>query len=111
MNVHFKQTLNNIFIVAEEGGRVVYSKSSGCLGLTGPKKLGSFAFERLAKNLAAFLRQSNFYVLSVVLRSPLSKNIKVALRVLKLENFRILELKEQIAVSHNGLRPRKQRRV
>ena len=106
-----KSTFNNTVIsIADLSGNVVAWSSAGQKGFNGSRKSTPYAAQVAADSVAVKALELGMKTLSVEVKGPGSGR-ETALRALQARGFKILSIKDTTAMSHNGSRPPKRRRV
>lgn len=99
------------FTLTDKSGKVLCSFSSGMVGLKGSKRLGTPAVDSLSRKVAAFAKQLNMKVISVVLKVTNNLFNITAMRVFFDYGLQVAKIIERIPFSHNGRRFKKMRRI
>ena len=108
---YVRSTFNNTVIsIADLNGNVVAWSSAGQKGFKGSRKSTPYAAQVAADSVAAKALEFGMKTLSVEVKGPGSGR-ETALRALQARGFRIISIKDTTAMSHNGSRPPKRRRV
>ena len=108
---YVKSTFNNTVIsIADLNGNVVAWSSAGQKGFKGSRKSTPYAAQVAADSVAVKALEFGMKTLSVEVKGPGSGR-ETALRALQARGFKILSIKDTTAMSHNGSRPSKRRRV
>ena len=108
---YVKSTFNNTIIsIADLNGNVVAWSSAGQKGFKGSRKSTPYAAQVAADSVAVKALEFGMKILSVEVKGPGSGR-ETALRALQARGFKILSIKDTTAMSHNGSRPSKRRRV
>jgi small subunit ribosomal protein S11 len=108
---YVKSTFNNTIIsIADLNGNVIAWSSAGQKGFKGSRKSTPYAAQVAADSAAAKALEFGLKTLSVEVKGPGSGR-ETALRALQARGFKILSIKDTTAMSHNGSRPPKKRRV
>ena len=108
---YVKSTFNNTIIsIADLNGNVVAWSSAGQKGFKGSRKSTPYAAQVAADSVAAKALEFGMKTLSVEVKGPGSGR-ETALRALQARGFKIISIKDTTAMSHNGSRPVKRRRV
>ena len=108
---YVKSTFNNTVIsIADLNGNVVAWSSAGQKGFKGSRKSTPYAAQVAADSVAVKALEFGMKILSVEVKGPGSGR-ETALRALQARGFKIISIKDTTAMSHNGSRPPKRRRV
>ena len=108
---YVKSTFNNTIIsIADLNGNVVAWSSAGQKGFKGSRKSTPYAAQVAADSVAVKALEFGMKTLSVEVKGPGSGR-ETALRALQARGFKIISIKDTTAMSHNGSRPPKRRRV
>ena len=101
---------NTIISIADTNGNVVSWASAGQKGFKGSRKSTPYAAQVAADSAASKALEVGMKVLSVEVKGPGSGR-ETALRALQARGFKILSIKDETPMPHNGSRPPKKRRV
>ena len=108
---YVQSTFNNTIIsIADTSGNVISWASAGQKGFKGSRKSTPYAAQVAADAAAAKAIECGMKVLSVEVKGPGSGR-ETALRALQSRGFKILSIKDETPMAHNGSRPPKKRRV
>ena len=108
---YVKSTFNNTVIsIADLNGNVIAWSSAGQKGFKGSRKSTPYAAQVAADSVAVKALEFGMKTLSVEVKGPGSGR-ETALRALQARGFKIISIKDTTAMSHNGSRPPKRRRV
>ena len=108
---YVRSTFNNTVIsIADLNGNVVAWSSAGQKGFKGSRKSTPYAAQVAADSVAVKALEFGMKTLSVEVKGPGSGR-ETALRALQARGFKIISIKDTTAMSHNGSRPPKRRRV
>ena len=108
---YVKSTFNNTHIsIADLNGNVIAWSSAGQKGFKGSRKSTPYAAQVAADSVAVKALEFGMKILSVEVKGPGSGR-ETALRALQARGFKIISFKDTTAMSHNGSRPPKRRRV
>ena len=108
---YVKSTFNNTVIsIADLNGNVLAWSSAGQKGFKGSRKSTPYAAQVAADSVAVKALEFGMKILSVEVKGPGSGR-ETALRALQARGFKIISIKDTTAMSHNGSRPPKRRRV
>ena len=108
---YVKSTFNNTVIsIADLNGNVLAWSSAGQKGFKGSRKSTPYAAQVAADSVAVKALEFGMKTLSVEVKGPGSGR-ETALRALQARGFKIISIKDTTAMSHNGSRQPKRRRV
>lgn len=109
--VHVNASFNNTMItIADEAGNAVSWSSSGVMGFKGSRKSTPFAAQMAAEDAAKKAMEHGLRSVDVLVRGPGSGR-ESALRALQAAGLTVTNIKDVTPIPHNGVRPRKRRRV
>tara|TARA_Y100000590_G_scaffold246894_1_gene277415 strand:+ start:6725 stop:7183 length:459 start_codon:yes stop_codon:yes gene_type:complete len=104
-------TFNNTIVsIADESGNVIAWSSAGSKGFKGSRKSTPYAAQIAADSAATQAQEHGLKTLTVKLKGPGSGR-ETALRALQSRGFKIISIKDETPMAHNGPRPPKKRRV
>ena len=108
---YVQSTFNNTIIsIADTSGNVVSWASAGQKGFKGSRKSTPYAAQVAADSAASKALEYGMKNLTVEIKGPGSGR-ETALRALQARVFKILSIKDNTPMPHNGTRPPKKRRV
>ena len=109
--VHVNASFNNTMItIADEAGNAVSWSSAGTMGFKGSRKSTPFAAQMAAEDAAKKAMEHGVRSVDVLVRGPGSGR-ESALRALQAAGLTVTNIKDVTPIPHNGVRPRKRRRV
>ena len=109
--VHVNASFNNTMVtVADEAGNAVSWSSAGTMGFKGSRKSTPFAAQMAAEDAAKKAMEHGVRSVDVLVRGPGSGR-ESALRALQAAGLTVTNIKDVTPIPHNGVRPRKRRRV
>ena len=109
--VHVNASFNNTMVtIADEQGNAVSWSSSGLMGFKGSRKSTPFAAQMAAEDAAKKAMEHGLRSVDVLVRGPGSGR-ESALRALQAAGLTVTNIKDVTPIPHNGVRPRKRRRV
>ena len=109
--VHVNASFNNTMVtIADEQGNAVSWSSSGLMGFKGSRKSTPFAAQMAAEDAAKKAMEHGMRSVDVLVRGPGSGR-ESALRALQAAGLTVTNIKDVTPIPHNGVRPRKRRRV
>lgn len=109
--IYITATFNNTLITATDtNGNVFCSGSSGKSGFAGARRSTPFAATRAVNDILAKLKKFKTQEFEVYLKGPGSGR-EAALRALRASPFKLTLIADLTPIPHNGVRPKKRRRV
>ncbi|WP_152048146.1 30S ribosomal protein S11 [Aureimonas psammosilenae] len=108
---HVQSTFNNTLItITDAQGNAISWSSAGQQGFKGSRKSTPFAAQIAAEDCARKAQEHGMRTLEVEVSGPGSGR-ESALRALQAAGFTITSIRDVTPIPHNGVRPRKRRRV
>ena len=108
---HVNATFNNTMItITDAQGNTISWSTSGTMGFKGSRKSTPFAAQMAAEDAGRKAQEHGMKVLEVNVKGPGSGR-ESALRALQSIGFQITSIRDITPIPHNGVRPRKKRRV
>ena len=108
---HIKSTFNNTIVtITDPTGAVIAWASAGQVGFKGSRKSTPFAAQMAAEAAARRAMEHGMRKVDVFVKGPGSGR-ETAIRSLQAAGLEILGVKDVTPQAHNGVRPRKRRRV
>src|ERR1700745_2663191 len=108
---HIKTSFNNTIVaLTDKEGNVIAWESAGSAGFKGPRKATPFAAPGAAAAGARKGMEHGLQKVEVFVKGPGSGR-ETAIRSLQAAGLEILSVKDVTPQAHNGVRPRKRRRV
>ncbi|KAB0676656.1 30S ribosomal protein S11 [Aureimonas leprariae] len=108
---HVQSTFNNTLItITDAQGNAISWSSAGQQGFKGSRKSTPFAAQIAAEDCARKAQEHGMRTLEVEVSGPGSGR-ESALRALQSAGFTITSIRDVTPIPHNGVRPRKRRRV
>lgn len=101
---------NTIVTLTDARGNVLASKSAGAVGFKGTKKSTSFAASRVAETIANVCKKVGMEKVEVFIKG-IGAGRESAVRTLVNQGLNVISIKDVTPIPHNGVRPRKVRRV
>ena len=101
---------NTIVTLTNSKGQVLVSKSAGAVGFKGAKKATSFAASRVAESIANLCKKLAVEKIEVFIKG-VGAGRESAVRTLVNQGLNVVSIKDQTPIPHNGIRPKKIRRV
>jgi small subunit ribosomal protein S11 len=109
--VYVNATFNNTLVsVTDEAGNILSWSTSGMMGFKGSRKSTPYAAQIAAEDAAKKAQEHGMKTVRVIVKGPGSGR-ETALRSLQPVGFTITSVRDVTPVPHNGVRPRKRRRV
>ena len=108
---HVRASFNNTMItITDAQGNTVSWSSAGTMGFKGSRKSTPYAAQVAAEDAGKKAQEHGMKTLEVEVRGPGSGR-ESALRALQAIGFQITSIRDVSPIPHNGVRPRKRRRV
>lgn len=108
---YIKASYNNTLVsLTDTHGNVLAQSSAGQVGFRGPKKSTPYAAGIIVKHVAEKVRDMGLKDLDVLVRG-IGSGREAAIRALSAQGFNITSIKDRTPIPHNGVRPKKPRRV
>ena len=108
---YVQATFNNTIVsITDDSGNVIAWSSAGSKGFKGSRKSTPYAAQIAADTAATKAQEHGLKTLTVKLKGPGSGR-ETALRALQARGFKIISIKDETPMAHNGSRPPKKRRV
>ena len=101
---------NTIITLTNNKGQVLVSKSAGAVGFKGTKKSTSFAASRVAEAIANVCKKIGVERLEVFIKG-IGAGRESAVRTLVTQGLNVVAIKDITPIPHNGVKPKKVRRV
>ena len=111
--LHFRHTLNNLFLTLTDlNDKVIYTRSTGvCLDVKNKRERFSvLAVEYMAEDIAVKIKQLKIKEIEILVRSKWRKYLQAMLTQFMHYRIAISKLIDLRMFPHNGVRARKQRR-
>lgn len=109
--VNVLATFNNTVVsIADMDGNVILQESAGSLGFKGARKSTPYAATIATEKAVAKAKQLGVREVEVFIKGPGSGR-DAALRAIRAGNLKIDLIADVTPIPHNGVKPRKQRRV
>src|SRR3989344_6387066 len=109
--VYVSSSYNNTIITLTDGkGNVLSSKSAGAVGFKGTKKSTSFAASRVSETIANAAKKIGIEKIEVFIKG-IGAGRESAVRTLVNQGLNVVSIKDVTPIPHNGVRPKKVRRV
>lgn len=111
VRVYVSSSYNNTIVtLTNNKGSVLASKSAGAVGFKGTKKATSFAASRVAEAIANICKKLGVEKVEVFIRG-IGAGRESAVRTLVTQGLNVVSIKDVTPIPHNGVRPKKVRRV
>ena len=108
---HIKSTFNNTIVsITDPQGNVIAWASSGHVGFKGSRKSTPFAAQLAAESAARKAQEHGVRKVDVFVKGPGSGR-ETAIRSLAATGLEVAGIQDVTPVPHNGVRPKKRRRV
>ena len=108
---HVTASFNNTMItITDAQGNAISWSSAGSMGFKGSRKSTPYAAQMAAEDAGRKAQEHGMRVLEVNVKGPGSGR-ESALRALQTIGFQITSIRDVTPIPHNGVRPRKKRRV
>lgn len=101
---------NTIITLTDSMGNVLVAKSAGAVGFKGTKKSTSFAASRVAEAIAGIAKKLGVEKMDVLIKG-IGAGRESAVRTLINQGLNVVSIKDITPIPHNGVRPKKVRRV
>jgi len=101
---------NTIITLTNNKGQVLASKSAGSVGFKGTKKSTSFAASRVAGAIVTICKKLAIEKIEVFIKG-IGAGRESAVRTLVNQGLNVVSIKDVTPIPHNGVRPKKVRRV
>ena len=109
--VHIQATYNNTIVsLTDTSGDLIVTSSSGALGFKGAKKSTPFAAAKVGELVAEKAQQVGIQSVRIII-SGVGPGRESALRSFSSKNIDITNIQDKTPIPHNGVRPKKPRRV
>jgi len=109
MNIHSNFN-NTIITIADKEGNVLNWSSAGFLGFKGSKKSTPFAAQIAAEKVLESVESYNIQTMDIKVKGP-GPGRDSAIKAVGNTNIRVLSIRDNTPIPHNGCRPKKKRRV
>ena len=109
--VYVSSSYNNTIVTLTNSRReVIASKSAGAVGFKGAKKATSFAASRVAESIVNICKKLVVEKIEVYIKG-VGAGRESAVRTLVNQGLNVVSIKDITPIPHNGVRPKKIRRV
>ena len=109
--VHIKSSFNNTIVsISDHDGNVLAWASAGNVGFKGSRKSTPFAAQMAAEQAARKAQEHGLQKVDVFVKGPGSGR-ETAIRSLAATGLEVAGIQDVTPVPHNGVRPKKRRRV
>jgi len=108
---HVNASFNNTIVtIADAQGNTISWSSSGLMGFKGSRKSTPYAAQMAAEDAGRKAMEHGVRTVEVEVKGPGSGR-ESALRALQSVGFTVTTIRDVTPIPHNGVRPRKRRRV
>ena len=108
---HVNASFNNTMItITDAQGNAISWSSAGGMGFKGSRKSTPYAAQMAAEDAGRKAQEHGMRVLEIFVKGPGSGR-ESALRALQSIGFQVTAIRDVTPIPHNGVRPRKRRRV
>ncbi len=108
---HVNASFNNTVVtIADAQGNTISWSSSGLMGFKGSRKSTPYAAQMAAEDAGRKAMEHGMRTVEVLVKGPGSGR-ESALRALQSVGFTVTSIRDVTPIPHNGVRPRKRRRV
>lgn len=108
---HVNSSFNNTVVtITDAQGNAIAWSSAGGMGFKGSRKSTPYAAQMAAEDAGRKAQEHGMRVLEINVKGPGSGR-ESALRALQSIGFQITSIRDVTPIPHNGVRPRKKRRV
>lgn len=108
---HVNASFNNTIVtIADAQGNTISWSSSGMMGFKGSRKSTPYAAQMAAEDAGKKAMEHGMRTIEVEVKGPGSGR-ESALRALQAVGFTVTTIRDVTPIPHNGVRPRKRRRV
>jgi len=108
---HVNASFNNTIVtIADAQGNTIAWSSSGLMGFKGSRKSTPYAAQMAAEDAGKKAMEHGMRTVEVEVKGPGSGR-ESALRALQSVGFTVTTIRDVTPIPHNGVRPRKRRRV
>ncbi|NBC31656.1 MAG: 30S ribosomal protein S11 [Alphaproteobacteria bacterium] len=108
---HVAASFNNTMItITDAQGNAISWSSAGMMGFKGSRKSTPYAAQMAAEDAGRKAQEHGMRTLDINVKGPGSGR-ESALRALQAIGFQISSIRDVTPIPHNGVRPRKKRRV
>lgn len=109
--VYISSSYNNTIVtLTNSRGQVLATKSAGAVGFKGAKKATSFAASRVAESIVNICKKLVVEKIEVYIKG-VGAGRESAVRTLVNQGINVVSIKDVTPIPHNGVRPKKIRRV
>ena len=110
-NAYISASYNNTIItITDKKGSVLASSSAGQVGFKGTRKSTPYAATQAAKSIVEKIKKFNLSNLNIYVRG-IGQGRDAAIRSLANDGIEINAIIDLTPIPHNGVRPKKERRV
>lgn len=109
--VHVQASYNNTIVTfADQHGNVLSQSSAGRCGFKGPKKSTPYAAGIIVKAAAEKVKEMGLKDVDVFING-IGSGREGAIRAIDAQGFNMISIRDMTPIPHNGVRPKKPRRV
>jgi small subunit ribosomal protein S11 len=109
--VHVNCTFNNTFVtITDDQGNAISSTSAGMMGFKGSRKSTPYAAQLTAEDAGRKAQEHGMKEVVIEVKGPGSGR-ESALRAISMVGLSVRSIKDITPVPHNGVKPRKRRRI
>src|ERR671914_2595681 len=110
-SAHIKSTFNNTIVtITDQSGNTISWASAGNVGFKGSRKSTPYAAQLAAESAARRAQEHGLQKVDVYVKGPGSGR-ETAIRSLAAAGLEVVGIQDVTPVPHNGVRPKKRRRV
>lgn len=106
----FSSYNNTIITLTNNRGQVLMSKSAGAVGFKGTKKSTSFAASKVSGTIVVLCKKLGMEKIEVFIKG-IGAGRESAVRTLVNQGLNVVSIKDITPIPHNGVKPKKVRRV
>lgn len=108
---HIAATFNNTIVtITDTNGNTISWASAGSSGFKGSRKSTPYAAGLASKNAARIAQENGMQEMDVIVNGP-GPGRESAIRALQASGIKVKSIRDVTPVPHNGVRPKKKRRV
>lgn len=108
---HIHSSFNNTIVsISDQAGNTIAWSSGGKIGYKGSKKSTPFAAQLAAEQVSKTAAEMGISKVKVIVKGP-GGGREAAIRSINAAGMKVLMIKDETPIPHNGCRPPKQRRI